>query len=714
MMETHLYLRDLAVVLCAAAVTTVVSRRLRLPAVFGYVLAGMIVGPYVPIPLAVDRDMVVEFSELGVVLLMYALGLEFRLGQVMRVAATSGLAALAESSVMFALGFTAGSLFGWTTLESLVAGAMVAISSTTIVTRTFAEQRVTGVVRDTVFGILIVEDVIAILLITLLTTLVSGAGLSGRELAVAGLRLVTFLVVLIAVGRVTVPRFVRAVHRLGSPETTVVASIGISFAAALLALSFGYSVALGAFIAGSLVAESGLGKEIEQLIVPVRDLFVAIFFVSVGMAIDPRVVRDWWGPILAFAVLVMVGKMVAVSVGAFLTGRNLRDSVKSGMSMAQIGEFSFIIAGVGATNEATRPFLYPMAVTVSALTTLMTPWLVRASGPVAARVDRGLPPALQTYVALYGSWFARLTSGQGGREHGLRRAVWLIVADVAALAVLIMAAAAEMGRLAVLVEGWTGWGPPAGSWMVVALALVGSLPFVAGTVRMTRTVARTLARRAMPLPAAGKLDRAFAPRAAFVATLHLAMLATCALPLVALILPLAPGAITGGALATLGVVMILVVWRSARALYDHSLAGAEVIVMALTQHDRTRGSEQELARTMGHVATLLPGLGDPVSLRLHPGDPGVGRTLEDLDLRGGAGAEILAILRSDGTAMQSVRPTGPTRLEIGDVLAIAGSRESLLAARELLVSPREESVAAGRDDPNAGGSAPPHPARTPS
>jgi hypothetical protein len=299
----------------------------------------------------------------------------------------------------------------------------------------------------------------------------------------------------------------------------------------------------------------------------------------------------------------------------------------------------------------------------------MTPWLVRASGPVAARVDRGLPPALQTYVALYGSWFARLTSGQGGREHGLRRAVWLIVADVAALAVLIMAAAAEMGRLAVLVEGWTGWGPPAGSWMVVALALVGSLPFVAGTVRMTRTVARTLARRAMPLPAAGKLDRAFAPRRIrrHVAPGHARHARSRWWR------SSAAGARRDhrGRAGDVGVVMILVVWRSARALYDHSLAGAEVIVGA-DPADRTRG-EQELAHH-GHVATLLPGLAS-VSLRLHPGDPGVGRTLEDLD----AQRQRLAILRSDGTAMQSVRPTGRP----GSRSARAGHRRIgvLLAAR---------------------------------
>ncbi len=708
MQQPHEYLRVLAVVLCAAAVTTVVSRRLRLPTVFGYVLAGMIVGPHVPVPLVVDQQMVGEFSELGVVLLMYALGLEFRLGRFIRVAATTGLAALAESSVMFALGYTVGTLFGWTPLESLVAGAMVAISSTTIVARTFSEQRVTGAVRDTVFGILIVEDVIAILFIALLSTVVSGSGLSGREFVLTGVRLVTFLVILIAVGRVTVPRFMRAVHALGSPETTVVVSIGISFGAALLALGFGYSVALGAFIAGSLVAESGLGREIEQLISSVRDLFVAIFFVSVGMAIDPRLVREAWWPILAFAVLVVAGKVVAVSLGAFLTGRSLRTSIQAGMSLAQIGEFSFIIVGVGATNAATRPFLYPLAVTVSAITTLATPWLVRAAAPVAARVDRGLPPALQTFVSLYGSWFARLTSseeqtndshahGTSGRGAGLRRVALLIVADLALLAGLIVAAAAEMGRLAVLVEEWLDWGPPTGRVVVVALSIVGAIPMVTGLVRMTRVLARTLARRALPLPAPGKLDRAFAPRAAFEATLQFALLATCALPLLALILPLAPEAITGGVLAALGVALVVVVWRSARALYGHSLAGAEVIVMALTQHDRSRGSDEELRQTMGNVAALLPGLGDPDSLRLRAGDPGVGRTLAELNVRGATGAEVLVILRSDGAGLQSVHPGANERLQEGDVLAIAGSPRALRAARALLVL---------RRDPDVGTSAP--------
>lgn len=217
---------------------------------------------------------------------------------------------------------------------------------------------------------------------------------------------------------------------------------------------------------------------------------------------------------------------------------------------------------------------------------------------------------------------------------------------------------------------------------------------------MTRAVAVTLANRAMPAPEMGKLDRAFAPRAAFVATLHLALLATCSLPLMAVLLPLAPGVITGATLSALALAMLLVVWRSARNLYGHARAGAEVIVMALTQHDHAQGSDHELQLAMGRVATMLPGLGDPVSLRLAPGDPGVGRSLAELDVRGATGAEVLVILRHDGADTRSVVPTGPVRLAAGDVLAIAGAPGALQAARELLAAPPE------RDGPT--GPAAPH------
>jgi CPA2 family monovalent cation:H+ antiporter-2 len=295
MHDAHEFLRTLAVVLCVAAVTTVVFQRLRQPVVFGYLLAGMIVGPHIPIPLVADEAIVETLSELGVILLLFSLGLEFSLRKLLRIGPTAGLVAVAQSSGMVWIGYVLGQLLGWTTLESVFAGAVIAISSTTIIAKAFEEQRVKGRFTEIVFGVLIIEDLIGIFLIAILTTVATGTAVSASSLAVTGARLATFLAGLIGVGLLVVPRTIRAVVRMNRPETTLVASIGICFAAALLALSFGYSVALGAFIAGSLVAESGEEKVVEHLVQPVRDVFAAIFFVSVGVLIDPAIVAQHWG-----------------------------------------------------------------------------------------------------------------------------------------------------------------------------------------------------------------------------------------------------------------------------------------------------------------------------------------------------------------------------------------------------------------------------------
>ena len=211
----------------------------------------------------------------------------------------------------------------------------------------------------------------------------------------------------------TVPRLVRAVFRLNRPETTLVATVGICFACALLARVFGYSVALGAFIAGALVAESGLEKRIERMVKPLCDAFAAVFFVSVGMLIDPVLIARHWGPVVVFLLLVVGGKVAGVTFGAFLAGYGVRTSVQAGMSLAQIGEFSFIIAALGLSTGATRDFLYPVAVTVSAATTLLTPWMIRWSGPAADRIDRLLPKPVHTFAALYDSWLEKMRRRDG-------------------------------------------------------------------------------------------------------------------------------------------------------------------------------------------------------------------------------------------------------------------------------------------------------------
>src|SRR4029079_13386953 len=341
--NAHTFLENLALVLCTAAVTAFLFQRLRQPVVFGYLVAGMIVGPYLPVPITADEKVLEALSELGVILLMFSLGLEFRLNRVGQIAATSGLAALLETSTMMGLGYVAGFLLGFSTLQSVFTGAIVAISRTTISAGAFAEQNVQGKLREVVFGILIVEDLIPIILIALLTAVATGAGLSAWSLTITVVRLISFLGGIVVLGVLIVPRFVRGVVKLERVDVTLIGAIGLCFAAAFIAYKFGYSVALGAFICGSLVAESGESGRIERLVHPVRDMFVAIFFVSVGYLIDPSLVLENWGTVLVLSVVVILGKVVAVTAGAFITGAGLRTSIQSGMSLAQIGEFSFII-----------------------------------------------------------------------------------------------------------------------------------------------------------------------------------------------------------------------------------------------------------------------------------------------------------------------------------------------------------------------------------
>src|SRR5688572_26449775 len=495
MIDTHAFLPNLALVLCVAALTSLLFQRLRQPVVFGYLVAGMIIGPHIPVPLVADQEMVRTLAELGVILLMFSIGLEFSMRKLMQVGGAASIAALTETSVMMGLGYLAGRLLGLTTLESVFLAAIVAISSTTIIVKAFAEQGVRGRVADIVLGILIVEDLIAILLIAILTAVGAGEGLSPREIVATTLRLTLFLAGLVGIGLLFVPRLIRAAVRSERAETILVASVGICFAASLLALSLGYSVALGAFIAGALVAESGQEKAVEPLVAPVRDLLVAVFFVAVGMQLDPSVIVDYWWMIIALVVIVIGGKVIAVSSGVFLTGEGLRPAVQAGMSLAQIGEFSFIIASIGLATSSTREFLYPVAVAVSAVTTLTTPLLIRSARRVAATVDARLPGPLQTFVALYGSWMEslRASPSHGVRRSRTRRLIRVIAIDTILLAVLFIGLSVEFPRLLQLLDAWFGLSlPVARAVILVAAAALGAFPMIT-LVRSTHLLGLSLA-----------------------------------------------------------------------------------------------------------------------------------------------------------------------------------------------------------------------------
>src|SRR5688572_1714085 len=671
MIDTHAFLPNLALVLCVAALTSLVFQRLRQPVVFGYLVAGMIIGPHIPVPLVADQEMVRTLAELGVILLMFSIGLEFSMRKLAQVGGAASIAALTETSVMMGLGYLAGRLLGLTTLESVFLAAIVAISSTTIIVKAFAEQGIRGRVADIVLGILIVEDLIAILLIAILTAVGAGEGLSPREIVGTTLRLALFLAGLVGVGLLFVPRLIRAAVRSERAETILVASVGICFAAALLALSLGYSVALGAFIAGALVAESGQEKAVEPLVAPVRDLLVAVFFVAVGMQLDPAVIVDYWWMILALVVIVIGGKVIAVSSGVFLTGAGLRPAVQAGMSLAQIGEFSFIIASIGLASNSTREFLYPVAVAVSAITTLTTPVLIRSARRVAAFTDARLPGPLQTFVALYGSWMESLRAtpvGPGGRSR-TRRLIRVIAIDTLLLAVLFIGLSVEFPRLLTLV-------PAARAGVLVVAAALGAYLVIA-LVRSTHLLGLSIAIQALPTPEERKVDMARAPRRALEVTLQFAILFAVVALLMTVTQPFAPRIPGIAVILAAGLLLVAAIWRSAKNLQGHAVAGGEVIAAALAR----RASEGSAEDAMKKMQTMLPGLGEPVAMTVAEGSAADGRTLGELDMRGSTGATVLALLRGDE---RHVSPRGDTRLQKGDVIAVAGTHDAVDGVRSMV------------------------------
>jgi CPA2 family monovalent cation:H+ antiporter-2 len=462
----------------------------------------------------------------------------------------------------------------------------------------------------------------------------------------------------------------------------------VCFAFALIAQKLGYSVALGAFLGGTLVAESGEARKIEPLVAPVRDVFAAVFFVAVGMQINPRVVVDHGGAVIVLTLVVVVGKILGVSLGAFLAGRDVRTSIQAGMSLAQIGEFSFIIAGVGLATGATRGFLYPIAVAVSAITTLITPWLIRAAPSTAAFVDSKLPRPIQTFVTLYGSWMERIRESRARSERPrLRRLLGLLLLDVVVIALVLIGAALETRRFTDLLAASTGLSTVAARVIVVAGITTIALPLLVGFFRTARQLGNMLAHEALP-PVEKGVDFAAAPRRALIVTLQLAVVIVAVVFVAAVTQPFLPP-IGSTVVVAVGVGVLLVVlgitfWRTAADLHGHARAGAEVIVAVLAQQmaaEKTGTGGERTAPSLDSVGKILPGLGDPVSLRIEPGSALEGQTLAGANLRGLTGATVLAIVRGD---QQVLMPSGQETLHEGDVLAVVGSHEAVESARTLI------------------------------
>lgn len=384
---------DLGLILGAAAIVTLFFKYLKQPLVLGYLIAGFLVGPHFTLlPTIVEKENVQVWAEIGVIILLFSLGLEFSFKKLMKVGGSASIAAMSEIILMLLMGYFTGRAFGWSTMDSIFLGAILSVSSTTIIIRAFEELGVKGQkFAGLVFGVLIVEDLATIVLLVLLSTLAVSQQFAGTEMLFSIMKLGFFLTLWFIAGIFFIPTLLKKIKPVMTDEMLLIISLSLCLLMVFLASEAGFSPALGAFIMGSILAETNQGVKIEHLISSIKDLFGAVFFVSVGMLLDPQILIEYWLPVTVILIVTVVGKLFSSGLGALLSGQPLKTSIQTGLSLAQIGEFSFIIATLGMTLNVTSSFLYPITVAVSAITTFTTPYMIKLSFPLAARVNAMLP-----------------------------------------------------------------------------------------------------------------------------------------------------------------------------------------------------------------------------------------------------------------------------------------------------------------------------------
>ena len=396
MSELPNLVRDLALILIVAGLVTIIFKKLKQPLVLGYVVAGFLVSPHMPYTMSViDRSNIQTWGDIGVMFLLFSLGLDFSFKKILRMGASPIIATCSIVFCMMMLGMVTGHLFGWSRMDCIFLGGMLAMSSTTIIYKAFddlglRQQRFAGLVMS----VLILEDILAIVMMVMLSTIANGSNPDGEMMLGSIIKIAFFLILWFVVGIFLIPLMLRSMRKLINNETLLIVSLGLCCAMAVLSTKVGFSSAFGAFVMGSILAETIEAERIEKLVEPVKNLFGAIFFVSVGMLVDPEVLVEYAVPIAVLVLTILFGQALFGSFGFLISGQSLKSAMQCGFSMAQIGEFSFIIASLGLSLGVIGNFLYPVVVAVSVITTFLTPYMIRLAVPVYNVCERRLPKRL--------------------------------------------------------------------------------------------------------------------------------------------------------------------------------------------------------------------------------------------------------------------------------------------------------------------------------
>jgi CPA2 family monovalent cation:H+ antiporter-2 len=615
--------------------------------VLGYIVAGLLVGPHVSlVPTVTDEANIQTWSEIGVIFLLFSLGLEFSFRKLIKVGGSASITAVIEVGIMLLLGYAAGRLLGWSAMDSIFLGGILSVSSTTIIIRAFEELGVKGQqFAGLVFGILVVEDLVAIVLLVLLSTLAASRQFAGMEMLGAVVKLLFFLIIWFVAGIFFLPTLLKRTRKLMSEETLLVTSIGLCLLMVVLATAAGFSPALGAFVMGSILAETTQAEKIEHMVKPVKELFGAVFFVSVGMLIDPAMIVKYAGPVAIITIITVVGKTLSTTIGALVSGQPLKPAVQAGMSLAQIGEFSFIIATLGLTLGVTSDFLYPIAVAVSAVTTFTTPFLIKVSAPVYARIAAVMPHRWKTTLNRYSAATQTISAVSDWKL--LLRAYFMniVLFSVIIIAIVLLAA--------YYVLPMTGGNTPDHHWARIATALV--------TLLVLSPFLWALVFRGATSKASANIWQQKKYRGPLV------LLRMLRVALAVMLIGFFVDRFFSTAVAllvTLGVIGLLLV-MSRRLQTFYTSIEARFFSNFNERETRVGGiNKQVLAPWDAHLAVIA----------IQPTSPAMGKTLQELALRERFGTNLVLIRRG---GQQLAAPGGTERLYPGDVVTVIGTDEQI-------------------------------------
>ena len=666
---------DLALILITAGAVSILFKWLKQPVVLGYIVAGFLISPHFVLPYVADVENIYTWAEIGVIFLLFALGLEFSFKKLMNVGGTATIATSINMGSMIAIGYIIGQAMNLTSIESLFLGGMLSMSSTTIIIKAFNDmdlqkKRFAGIV----FGMLIVEDLAAILMMVLLSTIAVSKHFQGIELFESGMKLIFFMVVWFVVGIILIPTLLKKLKRYLNDEILLIVTIGLCLGMVLFADAVGFSAALGAFIMGSILAETIESKHIEHLIEPLKNLFGAVFFVSVGMMIVPQVIVEYIIPIIIFTFVVLVGRVIFASLGVLASGEGLKVSIRSGFSLAQIGEFSFIIATLGMQLGVISDFMYPVIVAVSVITTFTTPYLIKLSSPVYNMVEKLVPQKWNVLLTGYSAYMGSNVSRQSDWKKLLQSVlVSITIYFVIALAIILLSKKfLEPFIMERIPSIW-------GAILTAVITLILVAPSMGVIVR-----SRGKSPQSKRLWADSHFNKAL------LITLNLLRFTLCIALITFILIPLFPRAMTPLITISTIIAIIIAFWqgfrKNSRKLETHFFKNLK---------------DKELSETKGrsaisHLREVLQDRDIHIEeYEISPNSRKIGKTLTELNFRQATGVNLVLIVRGK----KKIVPAGDTILYPHDKIIVAGSDAELQRFANYLERNRSEDDMLFSDEP---------------